>query len=98
MAGIRKAFIGARLARAALLSSLFAAIAVSAILAGHAAGAHETRPAIADLTVGAERADLAIVLTLEAPLAGIDLEGLADTNEAPAASSTSTRAAKCRSA
>lgn len=44
--------------------------------------AHEIQPAIADVTIGQSEVTLNIEMTLEAPLAGIDLDGLADTNEA----------------
>ena len=43
--------------------------------------AHEVPPGIADLTLGDNRVDIAIEMVLEAPLAGIDLVGVADTNE-----------------
>ncbi|MDU8942753.1 HupE/UreJ family protein [Ovoidimarina sediminis] len=46
------------------------------------ARAHEVQPAVADFVIGEERLDLTIRMTLEAPLAGVDLAGLADTNEA----------------
>lgn len=47
--------------------------------------AHETRPAIADIQVGTDAVALELTLSLEAPLAGIDLDGLADTDDAPQA-------------
>lgn len=47
--------------------------------------AHETRPAIGDLIVGNDAVSLTLRLVLEAPLAGIDLDGLDDTNDAPEA-------------
>ncbi|MCY4336604.1 MAG: HupE/UreJ family protein [Litoreibacter sp.] len=49
------------------------------------AAAHEIRPAIADATLSPERIELQITLSAEALVAGIDLEGLADTNDAPGA-------------
>jgi hydrogenase/urease accessory protein HupE len=49
------------------------------------AGAHEVRPAIADVTLSEDRVALQVRLSAEALVAGIDLEGLADTNEAPEA-------------
>ena len=60
------------------LSSLLLALAFAA----GTVRAHEVQPAIADLTLTQDRADLRIELILEAPLAGINLDGLADTNEA----------------
>lgn len=44
--------------------------------------AHEVQPAVADLTIAGGRVSVSIEMALEAPLAGIDLENLADTNEA----------------
>ncbi|MEM6823904.1 MAG: HupE/UreJ family protein [Pseudomonadota bacterium] len=44
--------------------------------------AHEVQPAVADLTIAETRVEIAIRLNLEAPLAGIDLEGLQNTNDA----------------
>lgn len=49
------------------------------------ADAHEVRPAIADVLVGAETIDLTIRLPLEPLLAGMSLAGLADTNDSPLA-------------
>ena len=64
---------------AALLSRVICCLALT--LAAQAK-AHEVQPAISDITVFEDRVDLAIALALEAPLAGIDLDGLTDTNEA----------------
>lgn len=47
--------------------------------------AHEIRPAIADVTVGADQLELALELTLESLVSGIDLQGIDDTNAAPLA-------------
>ncbi|MCA8883780.1 MAG: HupE/UreJ family protein [Rhodobacteraceae bacterium] len=47
--------------------------------------AHETRPAVGDLSVQDDRVTLTLRMVLEAPLAGIDLQGLDDTNDAPEA-------------
>ena len=60
-----------------LLSSLAFLVALAA-----SARAHEVQPAVADLEIGADEVMVAVRLTLEAPLAGVDLEGLADTNDA----------------
>jgi len=49
------------------------------------ARAHEIRPAIADVTIGADQLSMQIELTLEALVAGIDLQGLDDTDNAPEA-------------
>ena len=56
-------------------------ILVAMLVAG-VARAHEVQPAVADLTIAPDRAELTIEMTLEAPLAGIDLDGLTDTNDA----------------
>lgn len=50
-----------------------------------AALAHEVRPAIADATLSEDRIELQIRLSAEALVAGINLEGLQNTNEAPEA-------------
>jgi hypothetical protein len=73
-----------RLARRAGESTLPGLILLQVMLAVPAQ-AHETRPAVADLTVLSDSAELTFSLTLEAPLAGIDLERLTDTNDAPEA-------------
>lgn len=70
----------ATVVRVAALSTLIAALAVAAPLR-----AHEVVPAVADLSAGAGQVVLDLRVIAEAHLAGIDLDGLADTNEAPAA-------------
>ncbi len=52
-----------------------------------AARAHEVLPTIADLTVADGTADMSMRINLEAFLAGIDLDAVADTNEAENAGS-----------
>ena len=47
------------------------------------AAGHEVRPAVADVTVGAQAVELTIRLTLEPLLAGMDLAGLQDTDASP---------------
>ena len=47
--------------------------------------AHEVVPTIADLTVADGRAQMALQINLEAFLAGVDLDTVEDTNEAPQA-------------
>ncbi|WP_331796527.1 HupE/UreJ family protein [Pseudotabrizicola sp. L79] len=47
------------------------------------ARAHEVRPAVADVAIGADTVALTIRLTLEPMLAGMDLAGLEDTNDSP---------------
>ncbi|PTX58021.1 HupE/UreJ protein [Litoreibacter ponti] len=49
------------------------------------ARAHEVRPAIADVSVSEAQVDMTIRLTAESLIAGINLDGLEDTNEAPEA-------------
>ncbi|MDJ0824804.1 MAG: HupE/UreJ family protein [Rhodobacter sp.] len=57
------------------------------ILVAAAAGsaAHEIRPAIADVTVGADEVRFDVELALESMVAGIDLQGLDNTDAAPEA-------------
>ncbi len=47
--------------------------------------AHEIRPAIANVSVSADRVDVAIMLSLEPLVAGIDLSEVQDTNASPRA-------------
>ena len=65
------------------LTALVSMLCVFTFLSG--ARAHEVRPAVADVTLSQDRIDLQIRLSAEALVAGINLEGLADTNEAPEA-------------
>ncbi len=72
-------WVASRVVLLALLS-MVALITLSA-----KAIAHEIRPAVADATLTESRVELQIRLTGEPLVAGIDLEGLEDTNEAPEA-------------
>lgn len=47
--------------------------------------AHETRPAVADITLGASTVVITLTLPLEPVLAGVDLAALSDTNDSPRA-------------
>ena len=49
------------------------------------AGAHEVRPAIADVLLDESSVKIEMSLTAESLLAGIDLQGIEDTNDAPEA-------------
>lgn len=64
------------------LSKLVALAVLSSILAVTVARAHEVQPTIGDLTVADGQAELVLELNLEAFLAGIDLDGLEDTDDA----------------
>lgn len=77
----------AKLAFSSILSRLRPAAlgAASGALLAAAAAAHEIRPAVVDVEAGAERLTLTIRLSLEAMVAGIDLDGLEDTDDAPEA-------------
>jgi hypothetical protein len=55
------------------------------LLACAPVAAHETRPAIADITVGASTVTLDLTLALEPLLVGIDLGTVSDTNDSPRA-------------
>ena len=68
-------FMWARLTIAALLSSL------ALCLVTFAASAHEVSPSIGDFTTGDGQLVLELRINLEAFVAGIDLDGVADTNE-----------------
>lgn len=50
-----------------------------------AAAAHEIRPAVSDVLVETDRVQMSILMTLEPLVAGIDLQGLDDTDNAPQA-------------
>lgn len=65
----------------ALLSRLTALLTLL-VIAGHPLRAHEVQPAVADLMIGADRVEISIRMTIEAPLANVDLAGLLDTNDA----------------
>ncbi len=69
-----------RVVFARAMSSL-AMLALTLLIASPSARAHEVQPAVADLLIGEERLSLSILMTLEAPLAGLDLAGIADTND-----------------
>lgn len=55
---------------------------LSSVLAVTVARAHEVQPTIGDLTVAEGQAELVLELNVEAFLAGIDLDGLEDTDDA----------------
>lgn len=66
------------------LHKLAVLVAVSMTMAFTAA-AHEVRPAVADIAVGAEVVDLTIRFPVEPMIAGMSLQGLEDTNDSPLA-------------
>ena len=70
--------------RLILFRSLALSMALILMFSGNAR-AHEIRPTIADVEVGAETVTLRLRITLETLLAGIDLDSVADTNDAPEA-------------
>ncbi|NKB28725.1 MAG: HupE/UreJ family protein [Rhodobacteraceae bacterium] len=78
MSRLQNRFSGTQLAQWLWMSSLMLALVASAGIAR----AHEVQPAIADLTMAQDQLDLQIEMALEAPLAGINLDGLSDTNDA----------------
>lgn len=53
-----------------------------AALMSSAVAAHEVQPAVADVTLGPDSMEISIVTAWEAPVAGIDLEGIFNTNDA----------------
>ena len=55
---------------------------VSTLLVVTTARAHEVQPTIADLTLNAGDVEVVLDWVLEAPIAGLDLEGVEDTNAA----------------
>ncbi|WP_425051690.1 HupE/UreJ family protein [Psychromarinibacter sp. S121] len=83
MFGILCEGVQGKLARWRWLSTLV--VLSLAIVIGRGAAAHEIRPAISDVLVEQDRVQVFLSLTLEPMLAGIDLEGLDDTDNAPEA-------------
>lgn len=65
-----------------VMHKLACALALSTGFAAQVA-AHEVRPAISDVTVGPATVDMVIRLPLEPLVAGMNLAGLEDTNDAP---------------
>ena len=61
------------------------ALIVALSMAAGPTTAHEVRPAVADVAVGAVAVDLTIRLSLEPMIAGMNLAGLDDTNDSPLA-------------
>ncbi len=69
-----------------LMQSLARAVALSmALVLGSMASAHEIRPSVADVEVDEAELRMSIRLTLESFVAGINLEGLENTNFSPEA-------------
>ena len=58
---------------------------VSTLLVVTTARAHEVQPTIADLTINQSDVEVVLDWVLEAPIAGLDLEGVEDTNAAEGA-------------
>lgn len=81
---IRSVEVAPKLRRLMRMSRALAVLALTILFALPGA-AHETRPAVADLDVGTRQVHLSITLTLEAPLAGLDLDGLTNTDASPLA-------------
>lgn len=65
----------------AMLSRLLGVFAII-FLCASPGRAHEVEPAVSDLEIFEDRVAIVIRMALEAPLAGVDLNGLADTNDA----------------
>ena len=66
------------------LSRLVVLLAVSMAMPSTST-AHEVRPAVADIAIGAEKVDLTIRFPVEPLIAGMSLLGLEDTNDSPLA-------------
>lgn len=58
---------------------------VSSLVLINSAAAHEVQPGVMDVEISGDTLDLYVEWILEAPIAGLDLEGVADTNEAEGA-------------
>lgn len=72
----------ARLGRVITLTAL---MVLSTLWAITDAAAHEIRPAVADVRIFSDRAEVGVELTLESLLAGVDASAVQDTNDSPAA-------------
>jgi HupE / UreJ protein len=64
------------------MRKLWVSVVLSMTMAFTAA-AHEVRPAVADIAVGADKVDLTIRFPVEPLIAGMSLQGLEDTNDSP---------------
>ena len=64
----------------ALRVALFALL--STLMTINFANAHEVQPSVADLTIAETEVELELDWVLEAPIAGLDLQGIANTNDA----------------
>lgn len=73
--------MGFKLSVATTMSRLIA-FCLCFMMAATASWAHETRPAIADLSVTEDTAVLRLTMALEAPLSGVNLDGLENTDDA----------------
>ena len=60
-------------------------VLLSSLAAAAPSAAHEVQPGVMDVDIAGGRLDLTIDWILEAPIAGLDLEGVTDTNEAEGA-------------
>ena len=60
-------------------------LAALCLMFSTSARAHEIRPSVADVSVTADAVEMSISLTLEPLIAGINLVGLENTNDAPEA-------------
>ena len=60
--------------------ALFALL--STLMTINFANAHEVQPSVADLTIAETEVELELDWVLEAPIAGLDLQGIANTNDA----------------
>ncbi|SPJ24873.1 HupE/UreJ family protein [Palleronia abyssalis] len=67
-------------AHGAIVSRLAAVLAVLLALMSSGAQAHEVQPSVMNLTLAPETAEVEVEATLEPFIAGIDLDGLSDTN------------------
>ncbi|MFT5007281.1 MAG: hypothetical protein ACI8YI_002916 [Paracoccaceae bacterium] len=68
------------------LAWLLVVSTIAGVTIAQSARSHELRPAIADIEILADQVTLKLVLVLEPVLAGIDLDGLTDTDASPLAS------------
>ena len=71
---------GKRVVFAPALSTIWAALLLALAMLSSPVSAHEVQPSVLDITLSGDTADLTIDATIEPFIAGIDLDGLEDTN------------------
>jgi len=85
MRNISKGRLPVRVALGSMLSSGLLGLAMLIAALSSPLAAHEVQPSVADVTIGGDEIALDFEATLEPFIAGVDLEGLSDTNDSDVA-------------